>query len=181
MTGLPPFEAGAHIDVVIDATGRHTRMTQLANVPVLFDGAAAPVPLDFLQNPAAAAAEPILVPQELLRRGWAMRIDLERGELRFGRGQALGGELFVHDAEAWEQHHVPDGNGGQGDGLGSVQWRLQKARARGFQEKSTLPPQVPAVVPKAPECAPSLIPAGFPSEGPSPASAGIARPRRRRK
>jgi hypothetical protein len=68
---------------VMDSNGRRVEMIQLADVPVQFEGATDPVALDFLQNPVAGAEEGILAPQELLRRGWAMVIDLERKEVRF--------------------------------------------------------------------------------------------------
>ncbi len=68
---------------LVDSNGRRVEMVQLANVPVQFEGASAPVALDFLQNPVDGADEAILAPQELLRRGWAMVIDLEHAELRF--------------------------------------------------------------------------------------------------
>jgi len=68
---------------VVDAHGTLSRLGVLPDVPILFDGEASPTALDFLMNPASGPDDGILAPQELLRRGWAMTIDLDREELRF--------------------------------------------------------------------------------------------------
>lgn len=68
-------------DLVVDANGRTARMHTLPGVPVQFEGEAAAGALDFLMSPSAATDEGILAPQDLVRRGGALVIDLERAEL----------------------------------------------------------------------------------------------------
>jgi predicted aspartyl protease len=74
---------GGYDAFMIDSNGRRTKVSQLANVPVRFEGTAAPVLLDFTENPEASSTEGLLVPQTLMGRGWAMHVDLERRELSF--------------------------------------------------------------------------------------------------
>jgi hypothetical protein len=58
-------------------------MSMLRDVPVQFEGGPGVTTLDFLMNTAGEEGEGLLVPQELLRRGWAMVLDLAQQELRF--------------------------------------------------------------------------------------------------
>ena len=75
--------ASAAEPMLIDANGRRVKLGVAANVPVTLDGTGQPFELDFLLNPSLATGEGVLAPQELLRRGWAMTLDLEGGLLRF--------------------------------------------------------------------------------------------------
>jgi hypothetical protein len=81
---------------VIDANGSLTYMPLLPNVPVRFEGEATSGTMDFLMNPAPDRGEAILAPQDLVRPGWAVVIDLDRAELRYEREEAvlrrLGGD-----------------------------------------------------------------------------------------
>jgi hypothetical protein len=72
-----------HDSIVVDVHGNRTTLSSLPNVPVQFEGAAKSIPLDFMMNVSSGIDEGVLAPQELLRPGWAMTIDLEREELRF--------------------------------------------------------------------------------------------------
>ena len=67
---------------IVDANGRLVTLGVAVDVPVRFDGDNGQVALDFLVNPTWVGDEAILAPHELLRRGWAMTIDLEHGALR---------------------------------------------------------------------------------------------------
>lgn len=66
-----------------DANGQRRSLAVASSVPVRIDGEGERFALDFLVNPSWDHVEGILSPQELLRRGWAMTIDLEGAELRF--------------------------------------------------------------------------------------------------
>lgn len=79
--GLRRWPAATDVQLV-DANGKVAWMSVLPGVPLQFEGESTPIPLDFLMNPVASA-EPILVPQDLLGRGWAIVIDLGGEELRY--------------------------------------------------------------------------------------------------
>ena len=69
-------------------------MPVLPDVPVQFEGESAGT-LDFLMNSSGETAEGILAPQDMVRPGWALVIELEREELRYepeeGALKRLGG------------------------------------------------------------------------------------------
>jgi hypothetical protein len=71
---------GRHL---VDAFGRVVFMPQLPDVPVQFEGESSAGTLDFLMNPSAETEEGILAPQDMLRPGWALVIDLEREQLHY--------------------------------------------------------------------------------------------------
>ncbi len=81
---------------VIDANGRRTYMPLLPNVPVRFEGEATSGTMDFLMNPALDRGEAVLAPQDLVRPGWTVVIDLDREEFSYEREEAvlrrLGGD-----------------------------------------------------------------------------------------
>ena len=81
---------------MVDANGNVVLMPLLPNVPVQFEGESSAGTLDFLMNTSAETAEGILAPQDLIRPGWALVIDLEREELRYepeeGALKRLSGE-----------------------------------------------------------------------------------------
>lgn len=86
--GLRRWPAATDVEMV-DANGKAARMSVLPGVPLQFEGESTPLALDFLMNPGANAG-PILAPQDLLGRGWAIVIDLGGGELRYEpEGDAL--------------------------------------------------------------------------------------------
>ena len=68
---------------MVDVNGNVTFMPVLPDVPVEFEGESSGGTLDFLMNPSPEAVEGILAPQDLVRPGWALVIDLEREELRY--------------------------------------------------------------------------------------------------
>jgi len=68
-------------DRIVDANGWETKLGTVKAVPLQFEGEALPTKMDFLAN-GAAEAFPVLAPQDLVRPGWAVVIDLERRELR---------------------------------------------------------------------------------------------------
>jgi hypothetical protein len=80
---------------MVDANGNIAVMPVLPDVPVQFEGESAGT-LDFLMNSSGEIAEGILAPQDMVRPGWALVIDLEREELRYepeeGALKRLGGE-----------------------------------------------------------------------------------------
>jgi hypothetical protein len=80
---------------MLDANGNITVAPVLPDVPVQFEGESAGT-LDFLMYPSGETAEGILAPQDMVRPGWALVIDLEREELRYepeeGALKRLGGE-----------------------------------------------------------------------------------------
>jgi gag-polyprotein putative aspartyl protease len=55
----------------------------LRDVPVQFEGESGAGTLDFLINSSEATDEGILAPQDVVRPGWALVIDLGREELRY--------------------------------------------------------------------------------------------------
>ncbi len=67
----------------VDANGWVRQMQLAAGVPVQFEGEAGAGTLDFLINPAEENPEAILVPQDVVRPGWALVIDLGREEIRY--------------------------------------------------------------------------------------------------
>jgi len=67
---------------LVDSNGHRATLGVAVDVPIQFEGEPTPTTLDFVVNPAPGWEEAILAPHELLRRGWAMTVDLERGELR---------------------------------------------------------------------------------------------------
>ena len=73
----------AFVEHGIDANGNLLSMQLLKDVPVQFDGEAGAGRLDFLMNPAEQFSDGILAPQDLLRSGGALVIDLEHKELRY--------------------------------------------------------------------------------------------------
>jgi hypothetical protein len=73
---------------IFDANGRLTYMPLLPNVPVQFEGEATAGKMDFLMNPAPDAHLAVLAPQELVRPGWAVVIDLGHQELRYEREES---------------------------------------------------------------------------------------------
>jgi len=68
---------------LVDANGHGTQMQLLSGVSVQFDGEATAGKLDFLVNPSEAGGQPILAPQDLVRFGWSLTIDLAAEELRY--------------------------------------------------------------------------------------------------
>lgn len=66
---------------MVDANGNPAPLVYLDRVPVQFDGEAAGV-LDFVQG-VEDAPYALFSPQDMVRRGWAVIIDLRRGELRY--------------------------------------------------------------------------------------------------
>ena len=66
---------------LIDAHGKAIAFTEARSVPVLFEGETSPARLDFL----VADGPPLLAPQSLVRRGWALVIDLRGKALRYQR------------------------------------------------------------------------------------------------
>ncbi len=67
----------------VDANGWVRKMQLATGVPVPFEGEAGAGTLDFLINPAEANTEAILAPQDVLRPGWTLVIDLGREEIRY--------------------------------------------------------------------------------------------------
>src|SRR5262245_8791580 len=82
--------------VTLDSNGNVARLPLLANVPVQFEGETSSGALDFLMTPSEATDEGILAPQDIVRPGWALVIDLGNQELRYEQEEAalkrLGGE-----------------------------------------------------------------------------------------
>jgi hypothetical protein len=80
---------------MVDGNGNIALMPVLPDVPVQFEGESSAGTLDFLMNSSEETAEGILAPQDLVRPGWALVIDLEREELRYepeeGALKRLGG------------------------------------------------------------------------------------------
>ena len=70
-------------------------MPLLTDVPVQFEGEASAGGLDFIVNPSLPATEGILVPQDLVRSGWVLIIDLGREELRYEREETALKRLGV--------------------------------------------------------------------------------------
>lgn len=77
-TGTDAFSA-----TLIDANGREVTLKELPGVPVRFPGAGGPAPVDFHMDTSGLSPHGVLAPQALLAPGWAMTLDLERGELRY--------------------------------------------------------------------------------------------------
>ncbi len=67
---------------VVDSNGKLWQMPTLPDVPVQFEGEASAGTIDFLMNPSRDT-EGILAPQDLLRSGWVLVIDIGREELRY--------------------------------------------------------------------------------------------------
>lgn len=70
---------------LVDSNGRVFFFEALPDVPVQFDGENASGWLDFIIGPSDSRTEGILAPQEIVQRGFALVIDLARGELRYER------------------------------------------------------------------------------------------------
>ena len=62
---------------MVDAHGNVAWMPMLPDVPVQFEGEGAAGSLDFIMN-SYEQTEGILAPQDLVRSGWALVIDLGR-------------------------------------------------------------------------------------------------------
>src|SRR5438067_977537 len=71
-----------------DANGRIAYLGRLPGVPVQFEGETEAGKLDFVVNPNDLGGIGILAPQQLIRSGDALVIDLERGELRYETEEA---------------------------------------------------------------------------------------------
>ena len=93
--GLPSRSANTD-ERMVDANGNAAHMAFLPDVPVQFEGESSVGTLDFLMNSSEDTAEGILVPQDIVRPGWVLVIDLEREELRYELEESalkrLGGE-----------------------------------------------------------------------------------------
>jgi hypothetical protein len=80
----------------VDSNGRLVKMPVLENVPVQFDGESRPGTLDFLMSASEATDGGILAPQDIVRPGWVVIIDLRREELRYEQQEValkrLGGD-----------------------------------------------------------------------------------------
>lgn len=91
-----PLGSDNRAERMVDANGNIVLMPLLPNVAVQFEGESSAGTLDFLMNTSAETAEGILAPQDLVRPGWALVIDLEREELRYEAEESavkrLGGE-----------------------------------------------------------------------------------------
>ena len=74
-------QPSAFDDEVIDANGKLARMPLLSNVPVQFEGEESGT-MDFLMSGSSRDFEGVLTPQDLVRPGGAIVIDLEHEELR---------------------------------------------------------------------------------------------------
>ena len=77
---------------VVDGNGNLARMPVLPFVPVQFEGEESGT-LDFLMNGSSDKAEGVLTPQDLVRPGGALVIDLEHAVLRYGPEEDLLREL----------------------------------------------------------------------------------------
>lgn len=77
------WQSAASDEELVDANGRVTRMPILSGVPVRFEGESTVEPVDFLVNPRWTGDKAILAAQDLVRRGWALVLDLERQELAY--------------------------------------------------------------------------------------------------
>lgn len=80
-----PLRSGSADGTLVDSNGTERKLGVAGNVPLLVDGDADPTTLDFLVNDSGALAygEGVLSPQELLRPGFAMVIDLEGEALTY--------------------------------------------------------------------------------------------------
>lgn len=67
---------------VVDATGNMVGLLRVFDVSIQFAGETSTDTLDFFINPSLGT-EGILAPQDLVRSGWALIIDLGREELRY--------------------------------------------------------------------------------------------------
>jgi hypothetical protein len=67
---------------MVDGNGNIAVMPVLPEVPVQFEGESAGT-LDFLMSSSQETTEGVLAPQDIVRPGWALIIDLEREELRY--------------------------------------------------------------------------------------------------
>jgi Aspartyl protease len=88
-----------HNKLIVDSNGRVSEMPLVADVPVQFDGESGAGTLDFYVSPSSVMSEGILAPQDIVRSGWALVIDLSREELRYEREESalkrLAGEVSV--------------------------------------------------------------------------------------
>jgi hypothetical protein len=69
-------------DYLIDANGKAIPIQLLSDVPTQFEGETTPGWLDFMISPSGSTDEGILAPQDIVRPGFALVIDLENEELR---------------------------------------------------------------------------------------------------
>jgi hypothetical protein len=72
-----------HNKLIVDSNGRVSEMPLVAGVPVQFEGEAGAGKLDFYVSSSSLIGEGILAPQDMVRSGWALVIDLSREELRY--------------------------------------------------------------------------------------------------
>src|SRR5438093_376487 len=72
---------------VVDATGNMVGLLRVFDVSIQFAGETSTDTLDFFINPSLGT-EGILAPQDLVRSGWALIIDLGREELRYEPAEA---------------------------------------------------------------------------------------------
>ena len=66
-----------------DSNGNVAQLPLLANVPVQFEGEAKSGTLDFLMIASDATEEGILAPQDIVRPGWVVVIDIGHEEVRY--------------------------------------------------------------------------------------------------
>jgi hypothetical protein len=84
---------------MMDVNGHMQSMPRVPDVPVQFEGETSVELVDFLENETdGSETEGILTPQDLVRSGWALVIDLEHDELRYepeeGALKRLGGPAW---------------------------------------------------------------------------------------
>jgi len=114
-------------DIMRDANGRLTQMARLS-VPVQFEGEPTAGALEFLVNPADAGVEGILAPQDLVRSGGALIIDLGHEELRYEPEEAALQRLA---ADASSPLREVDFHGCLAEGLFNRSHRIVSATVNG--------------------------------------------------
>jgi aspartyl protease len=76
-----PMRSRANDERIIDSNGRISVLPLLTGVPVQFEGEAGAGKLDFLMSSSDSTSEGILAPQDIVRSGSALVIDLGREQL----------------------------------------------------------------------------------------------------
>jgi predicted aspartyl protease len=80
--------SSGHDEKFVDAHGNISAMKLLTDVPVQFEGETGAGTLDFFVNPYEGDPEGILSPQDMVRPGWVLVIDLGGEELRYEQQEA---------------------------------------------------------------------------------------------
>jgi hypothetical protein len=124
-TGLRPKKHG---NLYVDSNGYRTLLQVVPDIPVRFEGEAGSGPMDFQFGASLPDGFGIFAPQTLIASGWALTVDLIKGELRYDKEDVALQRLRAAGAVVQEV----DFRRCKNEGLADKAHRMVKIAVNGF-------------------------------------------------